>query len=189
MVRQPPLLHRVCRLFTRFVLDALELWVDTFGPNRILGWNVAPTESNHVISPKQFEEFALPYLQEIYERAQAMGIRHFYTHLCGEQRLNLPYWTCFSHGDPGIISIGHELDIEEIAGLFPDQIVLGNVNPTVIQFGTPQEVYHLARACIEKGKKCPAGFVLAPGCELPVLAPQDNVRMLQQAVEDAGGYG
>jgi len=188
MVKQPQLLHRVCRLFTRFVRDTLKLWVNTFGPGSLLGWNVSPTESNQVISSKQFKEFALPYQQEIYEGAQALGVSHFYTHLCGEQQLNLPYWTRFSHGDPGIISIGPELDIQEAASHFPDQIILGNVNPTLIQFGTPQEVYAQARLCIEKGKECPSGFILAPGCEMPVLAPLENVRMLQRAVEDAGWY-
>jgi uroporphyrinogen decarboxylase len=189
MIKKPHLLHRVCRLFTQFILDAVKLWVDTFGPEPLVGWNVSPTESNQLISPAQFEEFALPYQKDIYERAQAMGVHHFYTHLCGEQERNLPHWTRFSHGDPGIISIGHEMDIGHISDHFPDQIILGNVNPTVIQFGTPEQVYGLAVACLTKGKECSGGFVLAPGCEMPILAPRENVRMLRKAVEDLGWYG
>lgn len=188
MLANPLLLHRVCRLATDFILEMNRYWMDTFGPERILGWNVSPTESNQIISPKQFAEFPLPYQKEVYGKARAMGVKHFYTHICGEQNLNLPFWAKFSHGDPGLMSIGHEIDIEAAADYFPDDVILGNVNPTVIQFGTPGEVYELARVCIEKGKKCPGGFVLASGCELPVMAPHYNVWVLKKAVNDFGWY-
>lgn len=188
MMKRPALLHRVCRLLTDFISQMIKYWVDTFGPTRILGWNVSPTESNQIISPKQFEEFALPYQREVYQTARAMGVKHFYTHICGEQIANLPLWAQLSLGDPGIVSIGHEIEIETAAGYFPNDIILGNVNPTVIQFGTPEEIYERARVCIEKGKRCPGGFVLASGCELPVMAPPYNVWMLKKAVTDFGQY-
>lgn len=188
MMKRPDLLHRVCRLLTDFILEMIRYWVDMFAPERILGWNVSPTESNQIISPRHFEEFALPYQKEVYNKARDMGIKHFYTHICGEQNLNLPYWSQFSLGDPGIVSIGHEIDIETAAHCFPNDIILGNVHPTVIQCGTPTEIYELTKGCIEKGKKCPGGFVLASGCELPAMAPPYNVWMLKKAVEDFGWY-
>jgi len=188
MKRKPELVHRLCRLETDFVLAIVKYMIDLFGSERLIARNVTPTESNQIISPKAFEEFVLPYQREQYEKARAMGIKHFFTHICGEHNLNLPYWAQLSHGDPGIISIGHELDIEAVAKYFPNDIILGNINPTIIQNGTPREVYEQAKVCIEKGKKCPGGFILGPGCELPVMAPPYNVWMLRKAVNDFGWY-
>ena len=188
MIKEPELVHRLCRLETDFMWEIAKYWVDTFGPERILALSGSPTESNQVISPKHFKEFALPYQMEIYNKIESIGIKHVRTHLCGEQNMNLPYWSMFSHGNPGIISIGPEVDIEEAAKYFPNDIIFGNVDPIIIQTGTPEEVYEMARECIEKGKKCPGGFILAPGCELPPMSPPYNVWMLRKAVNDFGWY-
>jgi uroporphyrinogen decarboxylase len=188
MIKRPDLVHRLCRLETDFILEMNKYWLKTFGHERILGYSGSPTESNQIISPRLFEDFVLPYQREVYENARAMGVKHFFTHICGEQNLNLTYWSHFSHGDPGIISIGHEIDIATAANYFPNDIIYGNVDPTIIQYGKPWEVYEMARVCIEKGKKCPGGFILAPGCELPVNAPPYNVWMLTKAVYDFGWY-
>jgi len=188
MLKKPELVHRLCRIETDFVLAVAKSAVDLFGPERILAWDASPTESNQIISPKQFKEFVVPYQEETLEKVKAMGIKHFFIHICGEQNLNLPYWAQLPIGDPSIISIGHEIDIETAAKYFPNNIIMGNINPTIIQNGTPREVYEEARVCIEKGKKCPGGFILGPGCELPVMAPPYNVWMLRKAVNDFGWY-
>jgi uroporphyrinogen decarboxylase len=188
MLKAPLLLHRVCRLATDFILSKMRYWVETFEAGRLLGWNTAATESNQIISPKQFQTFALPYQREIYQLGQTLGIPHFYTHICGEQSANLPYWAQMSHGDPGLISFGPELHIETVSRSFPKDVLLGNVNPTSIQLCTPEEIHGMALACVKSGKCHAGGFILAPGCELPVTAPPENVRALKKAVEEAGVF-
>jgi uroporphyrinogen decarboxylase len=188
MIKRPDLVHHLSRLVADLFIEMHRYWVELFGAERIVCVNGSPVESNQLISPKQFETFALPYQKEVYEKAQALGIKHFWTHICGEQNLNLPHWSQFSHGDPGIISIGHEIDIETASEWFPNDIIMGNVEPSIIQTGTPEEIYERSRICIEKGKKHRSGFILAPGCELPVMAPPYNVWMLRKAVNDFGWY-
>jgi uroporphyrinogen decarboxylase len=188
MLKAPLLLHRVCRLATDFILSKMRYWVETFEAGRLLGWNTAATESNQIISPNQFQTFALPYQREIYQLGQTLGIPHFYTHICGEQSANLPYWAQMSHGDPGLISFGPELRIETVSRSFPKDVLLGNVNPTSIQLCTPEEIHGMALACVKSGKCHAGGFILAPGCELPVTAPPENVRALKKAVEEAGVF-
>ncbi|MBW1768047.1 MAG: uroporphyrinogen-III decarboxylase, partial [Deltaproteobacteria bacterium] len=58
----------------------------------------------------------------------------------------------------------------------------------IIQTGTPEEVYEASRTVIEKGKKLPGGFIFSPGCEMPPMAPIENVRMMTKAVNDYGWY-
>lgn len=134
------------------------------------------------------EPHAGPCWEEVHERLLAMGVKHIHTHICGEQNLNLPYWSQVPMGEPGIISFGHEVDLDTASRYFPNDIIMGNVEPTVIQEGTPEEVYELSRICIEKGKKHSGGFVLAPGCELPPKAPPYNVWMMRKAINDFGWY-
>jgi len=188
MLKAPLLLHRVCRLATDFVLSKMRYWVETFGAQEVLGWNTAATESNQIISPRQFETFAFPYQREIYQNGRVLGIGHFYSHICGEQNANLPYWAQMSHGDPGLISFGPEIEIQTVSRFFPRDVLMGNVNPTSIQLSTPGEIRRIAAGCLKDGRRHPGGFVLAPGCELPVTAPAENVMALQRAVEEAGPF-
>ena len=171
------------------VFNVMEWWVETFGAKKIFAFMTSPCESNQVISPKQFERFALPYHLEYHRRLKAIGINRFWFHICGDQNFNLPPLagaTPWPH--PSLLSFGHEVDLEDAAARFPDDIIYGNVEPTVIQMGTPQQVYDLTKTAIEKGKKAPGGFVLSAGCELPPLSPPANVFAMTRAVNDFGWY-
>jgi len=188
IMKRPELVHRLCRIVTDFLMAIGEYWVDTFGTEHVMAHSGAPTESNQIISPKQFQEFFLPYFKELREKLLALGLKRIDTHICGEQNLNLPYWAQIPMGDPGIVSVGHEVDLETASRYFPNDIIMGNVEPAVIQTGTPEKVYELSRICIEKGMKHQAGFMLSPGCETPSKAPPYNVWMMRKAINDFGWY-
>jgi uroporphyrinogen decarboxylase len=189
IVKSPDTVHRALRLMTDHILQVVQYFVDTFGKGRVLARSAAPTESNALISPRHFEEFAFPYLKELHEKVLAMGVKTIYCHICGEQNKNLPMWAQIPMGDPGMLSFGHEVDIATAAKYFPEHIIAGNVNPQVIARGTPQEVFELSREAIEKGKKhCPSGFVLMPGCEIPPTAPPYNMYTMRKAIEEFGWY-
>ena len=46
----------------------------------------------------------------------------------------------------------------------------------------------LQKKTIAEGRKCPGGFMLAPGCEMPPMAPEENMWAMMQAVSDFGWY-
>ncbi|MFC2122327.1 uroporphyrinogen decarboxylase family protein [Bacteroidota bacterium] len=189
MIKSPEVVHRLLRLATDFQLKVAQYWVETFGPDRLMVQNTAPTTSNQVISPRQFEAFFLPYQKELHEKILAMGVRHIFCHICGDQNLNLPYWAQVPMGNPGIVSFGHEISLATAIEYFGDtSIIAGNIEPVVIQMGTPQQVYELCRQCIEDGKNAPRGYILTPGCGLPPMAPPYNVYMMVKAARDSGWY-
>jgi uroporphyrinogen decarboxylase len=103
-------------------------------------------------------------------------------------------WAKIPMGDPGVISVAHDVDedwqtpLESVGKLFPNDIIMGNIEPAIFQMGTPQQVYELARKCIEVGKKHKAGFVLGPGCEMPPKCAPYNVWQMTRAVNDFGWY-
>ncbi len=188
VLRRPEVAHRLMRLATDFEIAMAEYWKDIFKTAHVLLWGGDPVSSNQVISPKTFETFNLPYRKELHEKVFEMGYKTIFMHICGEQNENLPYWAQIPMGDPGIVSFGHEVDLETAAAYFPNEIVVGNLETTIIQTVTPEEVYTACREVIEKGKRLPCGFMFGPGCELPPMSPVENVRAMTAAVNDFGWY-
>jgi uroporphyrinogen decarboxylase len=66
--------------------------------------------------------------------------------------------------------------------------LVGNVDPTLIQEGTAEQVLERARECIEMAKYHTGGYILMPGCEIPPCAPPVNVFQLVKAVREYGRY-
>jgi uroporphyrinogen decarboxylase len=189
MMRKPELAHQLLRMMTDYGIETAKYWIKEFGAETIEFRTATPTSSNQVISPKQFQTFSLPYLKELHTNALEMGAKHLYTHICGDQNLNLPYYAEVPFGDPGIASFGHEVDLTDAIEHLGDQcIIVGNVEPALILKGTPQEVYETAVNCIEKGKAAPRGFILGTGCEISPMSPPANVWAMTKAVNDAGWY-
>lgn len=189
IIKRPELVHQLLRLATDYGLKTAKYWVDSFGPENIEFRTATPTSSNQVISSKQFKTFSLPYLKELHEKVLKMGVRYIFTHICGEQNLNLADFAEIPYGDPGIVGFGHEVDISDAIEHFGHKcIIVGNVEPRIILTGSPAEVYAVSRQCIEKGKRAPRGFILGSGCELPPMAPPGNVWAMRKAVNDLGWY-
>jgi len=188
MIKKTEVAHRLLRLATDYLVARAQYFKDIFGTEWVLPFSAEPTSANQVIFPKQFEQFALPYLKETHEKILAMGFKTYFTHVCGEQNNNLPYWAQIPMGDPGLVSFGHEVELETAASYFPKDIIIGNLEPAIIQTGTPEQVYQATRRVVEQGKKLPTGFILAPGCELPPMVSLENVKAMNRAVEDYGWY-
>jgi uroporphyrinogen decarboxylase len=191
MMKKPELAHHMLRLATDHILEAYQYWVDTFGAQKIMAGFYVTVAANQIISPKQFEQFVLPYQYELQEKILGMGVMGAFFHICGEQNLNLPLIQQLPLGSrqqPVILSFGHEVDLDKAMKMFPDNIIAGNVEPQVIQNDRPRRVYELTRTVIEQGKRAPGGFFLMPGCELPPMAPGYNVHTMMKAVNDFGFY-
>ena len=120
MLKKPELAHKAFRVFTDFRVDLAKLWADEFGTERLLPLVGGPMESNQIISPQQYEEFMLPYVKEQHDKFREMGYKHMWFHPCGEQNANMPFQAQVDMGDPGIISVGHEIDLDTVAKYFPN---------------------------------------------------------------------
>ncbi len=188
MVKEPEVAHKLLRKVTDFANKVTDYFADTFAGYPMIPFVGDATSANQIISPKQFEEFVLPYMKETHEHILERGMRNIFCHICGEQNLNLPYWAQIPMGDPGIVSFGHEVDLETAGKYFPNDIIAGNIEPQAIQNKSGDEVYELCRVAIEKGKKCPGGYMLMAGCEVPVMSPPYNIWIMRKAINDFGWY-
>lgn len=188
MLKAPDAVKHLLRMGADFYVETAKLWHETFGIDGVLPMMGEPTCSNALISPKQFEEFALPILSEVAENVLSLGYKHIWVHVCGDHNLNLPHWGKINFGDPAIISTPHEIPLEKMAEYFPDDIIFGNLEPRIVQTQTAEEVYEATRKVVEDGKRLKQGFIFSQGCELPPMSPLENVRAMCQAVEDYGYY-
>ena len=189
LLKKPDVVHRLLRLATDHVLDIVKYWIDTFrkGVVRVQIWE--PLATNQIISPKQFEKFILPYQIELHQKIRSMGIYSILCHICGEQNSNLPFWAQVPMGSSGIISVGKEIDITTAIKYFGEtSIIAGNIDPALLQTGTPEEIYQTCRQAIEKGKLASRGYALMQGCEVPVNTPPYNFYTMKKAVDDFGWY-
>lgn len=188
LIKKPDVAHRILQLTTDYVVELARHFKDIFGVEGVLPFGGEATAANTFISPKYFKEFVLPYSKMVQEKVLAMGFKTTYIHICGEQNGNLPYWAEIPFGDPGIISIGQEVELEKAAQYFPNDIILGNLDPAVVMFSTPEQVYEASRQMVEKGKKLSGGYIFSVGCELPPMASPENVMAMTEAVNDHGWY-
>jgi uroporphyrinogen decarboxylase len=189
MMKKPEVAHKLLKKVLVFAKKVIDYYMEAFPNYPMMAFTGEATAANQIISPKQFEEFVLPYMSEFHDYILESGIRHIFCHICGEQNLNLPYWAQMEYGDPGILSFGHEVDMAKAVEVFGDKhAVAGNIEPQVIQNGTNQQVYELCKAAIEKAKMAPNGYLLMAGCEVPVQAPPYNIYVMKKAVMDLGFY-
>jgi len=189
LIKKPQAAHRLLRLTTEYYIEQIQCWKNLFGTDGVLAFGGEATTDNNVISAKQFEDFVMPLLKEGHEAAIAIGYKNIYCHICGEQNENLPYWAQVPMGDPGIVSIGHEIELETAGKFFPNDVISGNLEPAIIQVRTPEEVYEATKKNIEDGMtKCPGGYIFSPGCETPPMAPIDNIMAMTKAANDVGWY-
>jgi uroporphyrinogen decarboxylase len=189
MIKKPETAHSLLRKVVVFAKRVIDYFVGRFSGQRLSGEGGCATSSNQVISPGQFEEFALPYHQEVYEHVSSKGIETVFCHICGDQNGNLTYWARVPFGERGILSFGEEVELTRAIEIFGDRhTVAGNVEPQLIAEGTWQEVYQRAKACIEKAKDAPGGYILMSGCDIPPSSPPYNIYALKKAVMDFGFY-
>ncbi|MBI4180916.1 MAG: hypothetical protein HY528_03200 [Chloroflexi bacterium] len=188
MLQKPEVAHRLIRLAADYQIATAQYVKDNFGVERIVPTGANAAASNQLISPKQFEKFALPYLKEVHEKVLAMGFKHLCQHTCGDHNLNLPYWQQVPMGDPGIVYIPNEIDLETAAKYFPNDIIRGNLDATIVQCGTPDEIYEASRKVIEQGKSLSNGFIFAQACGIPPRASVENVKAMTRALNDFGWY-
>lgn len=133
------------------------------------------------ISPEHFREFVMPYVNRVFDCVREAGAFSS-LFVCGDATRNLEAM-CQTTCD--------NLQIDENISL-PDLRVLAQQNKksfggnirltTVLLLGTENDAKLDAIRCIDQGGG--AGFVLAPGCDLPYGTPPANLAAVAQMVRD-----
>ena len=90
--REPKAVHLLMEKVSALFINALEFFAGTFGPENCMPYDGGPTESNTVISPQRFKEFAYPYQEKVHTRIKELGFPGVSMHPCADQNGNIPYY-------------------------------------------------------------------------------------------------
>ncbi len=188
--KKPELVHYTCQLIMEYSIKKAEMYIKEFGAEDLSNGFSYPMESHQLISPDSFRKFSAPYAFALHEKLMEMGVRSFSEHLCGNHRHNLWFWRDeLNLPDHTMITVGTELPLKEVSeGIGDRHILSGNVDTTILQLGTPGEVYLESKRIIEEMKYRKGGFVLGAACVISTAVPPANVTAMIKAVKDFGYY-
>lgn len=190
LVKHPEQMHVFYRKITDYLCAKIDYKIERYGASNLSLMGTYQLDNDMMISRKIFEKMSLPYIIEIHDRFVDAGICGWLIHLCGDHRKSLHYWleeiripkhTAFW--------IGTEMDIEKTAKLIGDQhAISGNLANTLIQTGSPLELYDETKELVLKMKHHAGGFILRPDCSLTVKAPPANLYAIVKACREFGDF-
>ena len=133
------------------------------------------------IDPATFEMFVSPMMTEIFAYIREKGaLSSFF--VCGHAQQNIEV---MCKCKPDNISIDENIPLDFVKEIALKHKVSfgGNLQLTVVLLmGTEEDVKFNTLDCIDLGGEL--GFILAPGCDLPMAAPAENMIAVTRMVRD-----
>jgi uroporphyrinogen decarboxylase len=133
------------------------------------------------IDPGSFEMFVTKPATEIFEYIRKHGaLSSFF--VCGHAEQNIE---AMCHCKPDNISIDENISLDYVRKIAIENKISfgGNIKLTVVLLmGTPGDAQRDALECMDLGGK--EGFILAPGCDLPMDTPVENLKAISDLVHD-----
>ncbi|TWH47208.1 uroporphyrinogen decarboxylase family protein [Sporomusa sp. KB1] len=139
---------------------------------------VDPVASASLISPRQFEKFAMPRINDIIAHTHAKGLP-ICLHICGK---TTPIIELMGETGADILSIDI-IDMELTKKLVGSKAcLLGNVKPAETMLkGTPEKIMAEVQEIIRSAGDSPRGLIVSTGCETPFNTPPANIDAVMTA--------
>ena len=176
MIKKPEEVH----LLLRYITECIKYVSDEFSKLDV-GFSLAdPIASITMISPKMYEEYALPYTKEICSHLYEKHGKKPSYHVCGSTE---KAWKFIKKTGIGCFSIDNQIDIDDACEYFSnDCMIAGNVDPVkIICEGSKEDIEREVQRCIKASKKNNKGFILTPGCNLPLTTSDENIEYFMDA--------
>ncbi len=133
------------------------------------------------IGPDQFSQFITPPVKALFEHIRGGGgLGSFF--VCGYAQQNIEV---MCDCKPDNVSIDENIPLDYVRDICLERGISfgGNLKLTVVLLmGTPEDCQEHALETMELGKQ--KGFILAPGCDLPMATPEENLSAITQLVSD-----
>ncbi len=133
------------------------------------------------IDPDSFETFVLPYATEIFDNIRKRSaLSSFF--VCGNAKQNIE---AMCNCKPDNISIDENIPLDYVRDVSLAKGVSfgGNIQLTVsLLMGSEEECQRDALTCMDTAGN--RGFLLAPGCDIPMDTPEKNMQAVSNLVFD-----
>ena len=132
-----------------------------------------------------FEQFEWPYLQRYVDAFISEGLTPWF-HFDTDWGLNLPYLRQLP-GGKCVCDLDGMTDIFKAKEILDGHMCIsGDVPASILTLGTPEDVRDYCQRLIDVAGKG-GGFILSTGCECPVDAKFENVKMMIDVAKSYGG--
>ncbi len=170
------LVHTVLEKATSFLIDYIKEYKAVGAHGVVIAEPVAG-----LLSPRLCQEFSSQYIKQIVDAVQDEHFIIIY-HNCGNA---VPLVNEILATGSAAYHFGNAIKLIDILKKMPaDKLVMGNIDPAgTIRGGSPetvrQETMNLLEECADYGN-----FVISSGCDIPPLAPWENIDAFFTAVID-----
>jgi MtaA/CmuA family methyltransferase len=171
------LLDYARRVATRYAYALIECG----GHSTSIGEPVAGPE---LLSPRHYRKFPWVHERRMADELREQGII-LHNHICGNTAKILDD---FVASGAQVLEVDHKTDARSIKDAARGKAcLLGNVDTSLLAFGTPADVDDACRELIGIWKK-DGGCILGPGCAMGPETPADNIHALVEAGRKYGRY-
>ncbi len=179
-LKNPALIHSLMEISLKAAIEFCYDIIDA-GALPII---VDPLASSSVVSPRVYQELALPYEQAL------IRFLHRYDfdvilHICGDTG---PILQLLPLTGADLVSLDQVALATIVEQLSPTMRIIGNFNTSSLAFRTPAEIRLEVQQMVKKGKTATKGYIASTGCEVPIRAPVENVRAFIDAAKEVGWY-
>ncbi|WP_300408686.1 uroporphyrinogen decarboxylase family protein [Lagierella sp.] len=179
--KHPASVHEMLEIIT----EANNLYIDEMVK---IGLNVEfsdPMASTTVLSKKQSEEFALPYLSKNLDHYNKISSKKASLHICGKTS---QIWDSIRKLNIKAFSVDNVEDLAQLKEEMGDvHHIVGNVPPVeVIKNGTKEDITKSIATCILKGYDSKMGYTIGAGCQIPVGTSAENLHAYFDTAKELG---
>lgn len=179
-LKNPEAVHDLCKV----ALQSALRYADAIIASGCTPSLTDPMSSSTVIGPRQFREFAYPYLKRLIDFIHGHG-KPVTLHICGKtERI----WELMADAGADCISIDNDASLRGAVESVGERVrIMGNVHPSEIMLqGTPADVRQAVFDCVAEAGDSPKGYIVASGCSLPTETPFENIQAMVDAVAEIG---
>jgi len=145
---------------------------------------VDPLASSSVISPKIYQEFALPYEKALIKFLHRYDL-DVVLHICGDTK---PILHLLPDTGADLISFDR-VDLNLILEKLSKKMrMIGNFDTSKIAFASPKEIAVGVKKMVEKGITSQKGYIASTGCEVPIRTPKENVKAFINTAKEVGWF-
>ncbi|MGD9887269.1 MAG: uroporphyrinogen decarboxylase family protein [Bacilli bacterium] len=173
---EPEMVHLLLEKTSTFILNYIRAFKEA-GANGVLMAEPAAG----LLSPTLCHEFSTNYVKTICQQVKDHDFIFIY-HNCGNV---FPLLGSILTIDADAYHFGEATNLKQVLENMPqDKLVLGNISPSQ-QFlkGTPKSIYDDTTKLLYNCRHFDQ-FILSSGCDIPPLAPINNIQSFFQALQD-----
>ena len=180
MLEKPDFMRELLHIITEKTIDWLDFcWQEEGLENRDFAWT---DDLGAYLSADTWTKVLLPYNLRLRDHFSWASL-----HMCGHTNHLLDIFTNQLKINE-YQGFGWEVDLDRIGSIMGGKVVLlGNVNPMLIENGKPNEVKEATRRVIKKLAPY-KGLIIQDGNNIPPGSPAENINAMMEAAKEFGRY-